>query len=144
MRSVDRFVVFNVGATRASKRGYGNTEACKRRTFTSYGDAANAALYCSKQTKQAGVASVESKPCLLLHGMPGSEKIVGRCFKGKCGKPVEGAAGDAWLLKSCKLDKAAKKAARRTAIKETVEARSRRTIVTERARGLGRARKSRK
>ena len=102
MRSPDRFIVFNVGATKARKRGYGDTEACSRRVFTSYGDAAKAALRCSRQGKQAGAAYVTSKPCLLLHGMPGSEAIVGRCFKGKCGPPEK---GDQRALDVCRLNK---------------------------------------
>lgn len=95
MRSPDRFVVFNVGQ-------YGKRARCSRRVYTSYGDAAKATLHCSRQSKRKGVASTTSKPCLLLHGLPGTEKLVGSCFKGKCGPPQP---RDRTLLTSCGEEK---------------------------------------
>lgn len=125
MRSPDRFIVFNVGATHATKRGYGDAEPCSRRVFTSYGDAAKATLRCSRQGKKKGVASVTGKPCLLLHGMPGSETLVGRCLKGKCSQPEP---GDRRLMERCKLDKKKAKGARRELIAR---------LHADRARGIG-------
>lgn len=116
MRSPDRFVVFNVGNIKTRVRGYGKAEACSRRAFTSYGDAAKATWRCSKQGKVAGVANTASEPCFLLHGWtPASEKLVGRCFKGKCGRPE---SGDALMMAKCKLTKAAFKKARGEMIME--------------------------
>jgi|WetSurMetagenome_2_1015567.scaffolds.fasta_scaffold245573_2 hypothetical protein len=126
MRPVDRFVVFNVGATKAVERGYGKTPSCSRRTFTSYGDAAKATLRCSRQGKLKGASSTASEPCFLLHGMPGSEKLVGRCFKGKCGRPED---GDRAKMDRCKLDKKQRAAKRKETIRERV-------IAADRARGM--------
>jgi hypothetical protein len=117
MRSPDRFIVFNVGTIKTRVRGYGKAEACSRRTFTSYGDAAKAAWRCSKQGKVAGVPNTPSEPCFLLHGLPGSEKLVGRCFKGKCSKPEP---GDTLMMAKCKLTRAQFKKARGEMIMERV------------------------
>ncbi|MGH7176829.1 MAG: hypothetical protein ACREJC_05555, partial [Tepidisphaeraceae bacterium] len=86
---------------------YARVKACERRTLTSYGDAAKATLRCSKQSKKKGVASLKSAPCFLLHGMPGSERLVGRCLQGKCGKPKE---GDNALITRCRTGKKARRA----------------------------------
>jgi hypothetical protein len=109
-RSPDRFIVVSPGK-------YARFQSCERRVLTSYGDAAKATLRCSKQSKTKGTASVTSKPCFLLHGLPGAEKLVGRCFKGKCGKPED---GDRLLATRC----GSSKKARRDLIKSRVSVRS--------------------
>lgn len=112
-RAPDRFIVVSTGP-------YARFQPCERRVLTSYGDAAKATLRCSRQSKKKGVASVKSAPCFLMHGPPGAEKLVGRCFKGKCGKPEE---GDRALISRCGASKKA-----------------RRGLIAERAKAGGRAR----
>lgn len=83
--SPDRWTVFTVGGTATS-------QPCSRRTYTSYGDAAKAALRCSKGSRN-------NKPCLLLAGYSsGTPRVIGRCYKGRCGKPKE---GDSHLISKC-------------------------------------------
>jgi hypothetical protein len=96
--SPDRWVVFSPEGVFDR---YGNQvkDACAKTTYTSYGDAAKAALRCSR-SKQV------TKPCLLLGGWSsGAQRLIGRCFKGKCSKPKE---DDAGLLDKCKVDKKAR------------------------------------
>jgi len=78
------------------------------------------------QSKLKGASSTASEPCFLLHGMPGSEKLVGRCFKGKCGRPED---GDRAKMDRCKLDKKQRAAKRKETIRERV-------IAADRARGM--------
>lgn len=101
----DRFIVFTVGGTK-------ERQPCTKRTFTSYGDAAKATLKCSRSRR-----NVSNKPCLLLMGWPGTEKLVGRCVKGKCGPPKP---GDKYLIDHC----GGAKKSRRELIKERVKMRS--------------------
>lgn len=96
MRAPDRYVVANMGP-------HGRVKACRKRVYTSYGDAARVTQRCSR-SRQA-----EGKPCFLLQGMPGNEKIVGRCDAGKCGRPKD---GDQLVINRCVPDYVAKKSRR--------------------------------
>lgn len=110
MRAPDRYIVFNVGP-------YSRWKSCQRRVLTSYGDAAKSTQRCSR-----GRAN---KPCFLLQGHPGAEKLIGRCVNNKCGRPKE---GDQAIIDRCKLEK-----------------KSRRDLIASRAgKTLGRARNKRR
>jgi hypothetical protein len=83
--SPDRWTVFNVGGTSTG-------QPCSRKTYTSYGDAAKSALRCSKNARN-------NRPCLLLAGWSsGPQRVIGRCYKGRCSEPKE---GDKHLVAKC-------------------------------------------
>lgn len=105
----DRWTVFSV-------EGHSRKPPCSRATYTSYGDAAKAALRCSKKTR---------KPCLLLAGWAsGTPRVIGRCRKGKCGRPKE---SDRYLIQHCGTAKKSRRAMIATRVREHAD----------RARGIG-------
>lgn len=91
-RAPDRYIVVNMGP-------HGKVAPCRRRIFTSYGDAAKVTLRCSRSRQAA------DKPCFLMQGWPGAEKLVGRCDNGKCGRPKD---GDQSAINRCGLNKKAR------------------------------------
>lgn len=110
----DRYVVF-------TSSGTDRRAPCSKTTYTSYGDAAKATLRCAQK------ATNTKTPCLLLMGLPGAERIVGRCAKdgrrgARCGRPK---TDDAALIKNCAPPGMTKdaKAARRAEIKRLKEVR---------------------
>jgi hypothetical protein len=109
--SPDRWVVFSPEGV-FDKYGNQVKDACAKTTYTSYGDAAKAALRCSRSNRV-------TEPCLLLGGWSsGAQRLIGRCFKGRCSKPKE---GDAGLLDKCKTRKKVRKSliAQRVAIRQS-------------------------
>ena len=97
--SPDRFVVINL-------KPHGKAKACRKRVFTSYGDAAKVTMRCSRSAE----AVAAKAPCFLLQGWAGAETIVGRCVSGKCGKPRE---GDHRLIEKCEPEYVTKARRRR-------------------------------
>lgn len=68
----DRFVVFSMAGIGTAKKE--RRPPCSRAVYTSYDDAAKATVNCARSPRNP-----THKPCFLEMGLPGMEKLVGRC-----------------------------------------------------------------
>lgn len=93
----ERFTVVCMGES-ADKAGHVYSP-CSRRTYTSYDDAVRVAQRRSHSRST-------DKPCFVLHGLPGVEKLTDRCFKYRCRPPK---AGDLEALQRCGISKKQRK-----------------------------------
>jgi hypothetical protein len=90
MRTQDRYVV-----VKPSKDG-----TCQRRTYTDFFDAAVITKRCSRNRAK--------KPCFLLQGPIGAEKLIGKCAATRCTKQLT--ATDNVDLQACRTGVSKKKA----------------------------------